>query len=95
MLTERISNRLVIIVSQAVDKLKLWRLVLCCHAATVAGLLLCNCSVVPVAGRSASQVWSSRGHPAGCAQRDGRYVLVTSTGQAGQLGQRNTVLHGT
>lgn len=29
-------------------------------------LLLCNWSLVPVVGWSASQVWSSRGDPAGC-----------------------------
>lgn len=47
-----------------------------------------------VVGWSAGQVWRSRGDPAGRTQRDGYYVLVASTRQAGQLGQRDTVLHG-
>lgn len=46
-------------------------------------------------GRSPSQVWSIRGDPVGRAQCDGNHVLVTTTGQAGQLGQRDPVLHGT
>lgn len=59
-----------------------------------ADLLLCNQSVVSAVGWSARQVWSIRRDPAGGTKCDGYYVLVTSTRQAGQLGQRDTVLHG-
>ncbi|TNN03642.1 hypothetical protein fugu_000671 [Takifugu bimaculatus] len=44
--------------------------------------------------RSPSQVWSIGGDPVGRAQCDGDRVLVTATGQAGELSPRDTVLHG-
>lgn len=69
-------------------------LLCCCFTVADAARLSCNRPVFPVAGRSAGQVWSGGRDPAGCTQRDGDYVLVTSAGQAGQLCQRNTVLHG-
>lgn len=62
-------------------------------AASENSRLLYNCSAVHVSGGTAGQVWSIGGDPAGCAQCDGRYVLVASARQARQLCQRNTVLH--
>jgi hypothetical protein len=35
---------------------------------------------LPFPGGSTGQVWSGRGDPTGCAQRDGHHVLVAAPG---------------
>ena len=48
---------------------------------------------LPFPGGSTGQVWSGRGDPTGCAQRDGHHVLVAAPGYTGKLCPGNPVLH--